>query len=90
MEAECRYCANLMPHLDPSPYMLDDEGIPPWRCPFGRFDLQHEGQPFKRWFAWLVIWFSLDPAIKKAQKDCPRFQVHPQAGKFTDTWREMP
>jgi len=90
MEAECRYCFHLVPHPDHSEHMKDDNGMPTWRCPFGRFDVQKQDGTYKRWFAWLVIWLQLDNVIAKAQAGCLRFQVHPRAGEFTETRRVMP
>lgn len=90
MEAECRYCVHLAPHPDPGEYLKDAKGMPPWRCPFGRFDRPTPGgRPVKCWFAWGGIW-APNNAVAKAQAGCPRFEIHPEAGKFTSSGRGLP
>jgi hypothetical protein len=89
LEAECRYCVHLTQYGDPPSWMLDVNGMPTWRCPFGRFDQPApDNKPIKRWFAWSGIW-APDKAVAEAQKDCQRFEVHPQAKTFTEKARVL-
>lgn len=89
-EQECRYCLHLAPHPDTAEYLKDAHGMPSWSCPFGRFDKPTPaGRPIKCWYAWSGVW-EPNKEVAEAQKGCPRFEVHPEAGKFTETWRVMP
>ena len=89
MEAECRYCLHLAPYPGSKAWVKDASGMPTWRCPFARFDRQTPGgRPIKCWFAWDGIW-EPNRDVAKAQADCKRFEVHPEAGKFTEKVRAL-
>ena len=89
MEAECRYCLHLAPYPGSKAWVKDASGMPAWRCPFGRFDRQTPGgRPIKCWFAWDGIW-EPNRDVAKAQAGCQRFEVHPEAGKFTEKVRAL-
>jgi len=89
VEAECRYCECLSPYRDAAAYLKDENGMPTWRCPFGRFDKQAPGgKPIKCWYAWSVIW-TPNEAVAKAQEGCIQFDVHTQAKTFTEKGRVL-
>jgi len=86
---ECRLCLHLLPHPGKKEWLKDANGMPPWRCPFGRFDRPTPaGRPVKCWFAWSGIW-TPNREVARAQAGCQRFELHPQSSKFTKTWRVL-
>jgi len=88
-EQECRYCVHLVPHPGDEKWLKDANGMPPWRCPFGRFNDPFKDGAVKRWFAWNGIWRP-NNEVAKAQVNCPRFELHPKADKFTSSGRVLP
>ena len=88
VKKECRLCEHLTPHPGKEEWIKDANGMPPWRCPFGRFDRQEPGGLVKCFFAWSGIWRP-NKVVAKAQEGCPRFEVHPQAKTFTEKVRVL-
>ncbi len=66
---QCRFCNGL-------------KGEKWFRCRHGRFDIKGRSGQIPRYFVWNGIW-QPNKTVAVAQKDCPFFEVYPQAEFIT-------